>query len=277
MPKKKSILVVTILFILASFLVSQGAISAQTNTAPEANKALWLEWWEVEAEHDYSQLDRFFTPDITRHSTATSAILPHYSVTSLVDYQLFLEGTAAMFPDYRIMPVIVTADDDYVGFYGNFVGTFAENGNRLNVPMMGFARFDDGLVAELWVEWDNVTWDSQMNAIESPAMSIDDVVGVWGITVDNLHYSLEFTVDGVVILGLGNNYEEADTFSVQDGQFTSPSTDNFPCDVMYNVFATRDANGSVLNLRFELVGEDCSLNRVEALDGNTIYPYNANQ
>ncbi len=277
MLRKNSRIVITILLVLASLLVAQGPLSAQSDNAAETNKELWLKWWEVEATHDYSQMDQFFAPNITRYSAATRAIMPDYSVTNLTEYEAFLQGTAAMFPDYYMDPVMVVAEGDTVAFYGNFIGTFAENGNRLNVPMMGFAKFKDGLVTKLWVEWDNTTWDSQMTAVEAPITSMADMVGVWGIVSIHLPYSLEYTADGEVILGYYGDYENLGTYAVQDGQLLAPATTSAPCDVTYNVFVTRDANETVQSLRFELVGEDCSASRADALDGKTLYPYVADK
>lgn len=157
-------------FIVCALLLTTAVVDshlfAQSGNDPESNRALLLAWWDAEAEHTYDRMDTFFTEDIVRHSAATSAIMPDMEITNLEVYTQFLQGTAALFPDYRMIPQLLTAEGDYVAFYATFSGTYAPNGNHIEIPMVGFARFDGGKIAELWVEWDNVTWDSQMGTPE---------------------------------------------------------------------------------------------------------------
>jgi predicted ester cyclase len=160
--KKGSWLFIAVCALLVFAGVIGSPLFAQDANDPEANKGLLLAWWEAEAEHTYDRMDTFFTEDIVRHSAATSAVMPDTVITNLDEYTQFLQGTAAMFPDYRMTPLLLCAEDEYVAFYGMFSGTFAANGNLIEVPMAGFARFEDGKIAELWVEWDNVTWNAQM-------------------------------------------------------------------------------------------------------------------
>jgi predicted ester cyclase len=89
--------------------------------------------------------------------------MPEAEVTNLDEYAQFLQETAAMFPDYWFTPQMVVAEGDYVAWYGVFSGTFAENGNSLEVLLAGFFRYEAGKIAEVWTEWDNVTWGAQMN------------------------------------------------------------------------------------------------------------------
>jgi predicted ester cyclase len=137
--------------------------------ALEANKAIAVAWWEAEAAHEYERMGEFFTEDVVRHSLATSTVMPETQVTNLEEYTLFLQGTAAMVPDYIFTPQMVAAEGDFVAWYGVFSGTFAENGNLIEVPLAGFFRFEDGKIAEIWTEWDNITWGAQMNEGAPPS------------------------------------------------------------------------------------------------------------
>lgn len=271
--KKMFFLSLTLIVAISLFAVS---VSAQSDNNSEANRAWWLEWWEVEAQHDYSQMNRFFTDDITRHSAATNAIMPEAPITNLAEYTAFLEGTAAMFPDYRIIPEMVIAEGDIVAFYGIFDGTFIENNNPMKVPMMGFARFENGLVAELWVEWDNLTWDRQMTAVESPVESIEDIAGIWRIfNSTGSPLSMEITVDGTVILGYTPTTGEGavGTFTISNGQMLNNPGEYADCEAVYNVYVSRLDTGKIQYIRHELVGEDCWESRIASLDGTIVYPW----
>ena len=36
------------------------------------------------------------------------------------------------------------------------MGPFPPSGNRLQIPFVGILRIEDGKIAEIWVEWDNL-------------------------------------------------------------------------------------------------------------------------
>jgi predicted ester cyclase len=275
--KKRSWLFIAVGVLLVSAGGLGSPLFAQDTNDPEANKALLLAWWEAEAEHTYDRMDTFFTDDIVRHSVATSAIMPDIEITNLEVYTQFLKGTAAMFPDYHMVPQMLSAEGEYVAFYGIFYGTFAANGNLIEVPMVGFARFEDGKIAELWVEWDNVTWNAQMGQVppepvEEPISSIDDVVGIWAIHGEEWSWFMELTPDGNAYIGPKGcranvvTCVEHGTYTVEGSQIHWLSR-----EARYEVFVTKQGSKSV-SLRFVLNGEDDYPERKESLDGQTIYP-----
>lgn len=248
--------------------------SQEAANIPEANKALLMDWWQAEATHQYDQLSDFFAPNIVRHSVATTAIMPEAQVTNLEEYAQFLEGTAAMFPDYSMTAEMLTADGDYVAFYSTFSGTFAENGNHIEVPMVGFARFDGGKIAELWVEWDNVTWNTQMMAepVEQPITSIDDVLGIWNVSIAGETYQMELTPDGLLTVLTPRRVDcsTRSSFSVAGGEIQFAASGALQ-SVGYRVFVMME-NGKPASLRFVLDGVDACTARKEMLDGQTLLP-----
>ena len=272
MKKAKWLFIVGLpLVIISAFLGS--SLLAQAENDPAANKALWMEWWELEAQHDYSQIDRFFTEDVVRHSTSTAMVMPEVYVANRDNYLDFLYGTAAAFPDYQMIPEMVIAEDDLVAFYATFDGTAAVNGHHISVPMMGFARFEDGKVAELWIEWDNVTWSTRM--AEVPVSNLDDVVGAWQVVEGSNTWRLELTEDNVMYLGSSGELEDLrHTVNmgeyILDGSQITFSGDRSQCSGTYDTFVTYDADGNPANLHFELVGSDCNVNRVASLDGKML-------
>jgi predicted ester cyclase len=160
--KKLSWLFITLSTLLLLALVAGPPLVAQDDNDPAANKAVLAAFFEAEAARDYGRFDELFVSDFVRHSVATTAVMPGVEVTSLEAYKQFLQATAAMFPDYYNTPQALIADGEYVAFYSIFSGTFVENGNHIEIPIVGYARFAHGKIAELWVEWDNITWNAQM-------------------------------------------------------------------------------------------------------------------
>jgi hypothetical protein len=270
--------------LLLSMLVSPTLMAQDTVSDEAAHKALLLAFWEAEAARDYDRLDEFFTPDFVRHSVATSAVMPPaFAITNRTDYRQFLRDTAVTFPDYYSVPGMLVVEGDYAAFYGLFVGTFAENGNQIEVPIMGFVRFEDNLIDEMWVEWDNLTWNTQMMAQPMeyafvPITGIDDLVGVWRIYGNGWAWFAEFTADGMTFIGhrdcASDVCAEHEEFTVEGNQIRFLSSQMHPqCqDATYNVFKVM-AGDTQVGLRYEPVGEDCHPERSEALDPTKIiYP-----
>jgi predicted ester cyclase len=263
-----------LLLIFVALLLFVAPVVAQDDS-PEANKAILVAFAEAEAARDYDRMDEFFVEDFVRHSAATTAIMPEGQVSSLEEYVQFLRDTAAMFPDYYNTPQMLIAEGDYVAFYLNFSGTFAENGNHIEIPIVGYARFEAGKIAEMWIEWDNVTWNAQMMAApvetsETPIVGIEDVVGVWRIHGRGWAWFMETTPDGQVYVGprgcAPDNCVEHATFDVANGQIHWWSR-----AARYDVFVTRQGDAPA-SLRFELVGSDNYSERREALDGQMVFP-----
>jgi len=260
---------------LALGLIAVLPVVAQEESDPEGNKALLTTWWETEATHNYADLGGFFAEDFVRHSAATTAVMPETQVTNLEEYARFLQGTAAMFPDYHFTPLTLVAEGSYVAYYGVFSGTFAQTGNAIDVPMMGLARFENGRIAELWTEWDNVTWNAQMQApaaaetAEVPISSTQDVVGVWVIQTSVGRMNMELTANGLVrIFGSADcpSCNDQGEFAVEGSQIHWLSGE---CDAYYDVFVTKE-NDQPVSLRFDLVGRDCYADRRRSLDNQTL-------
>ncbi len=257
-------------------LITVGSpLRAQDKSDPAANKALLKAWWQVEAAHAYDRMGEFFAADIVRHSVATDAVMPETPVTNLKEYEQFLRATVAMFPDYRFVPQMLTAEDNQVAYYGTFVGTFAQNGNQIKVPMIGFARFNNGKVAELWTEWDNLTWNTQMGVIpletgERPIEKIEDVVGVWHLYDPSWTQppQMQLLPDGTVKVGT----KECPACIKQAKYAVEGQTIHWQePEARYAVFVTYIA-GKPMRLRFVLIGTDPYVDREKSLVGKVLFP-----
>ena len=254
--------------------------AAQDESDPHANKAVLLEFVSMEANRQWGRIAALLTDDFVRHSVATEATMPEVQVTNPDQYIEFLQATAAMFPDYYNDPLIAAADGDYVAFSSMFNGTFIENGNLISVPIMGILRFEGDKIAEMWVEWDNLTWNNQMMAApmettEVPISNIEDVVGLMRVYGEGWAWWIEHLADGTYTVGerdclTPGGCADWGEFAVENGQMhflTSHLVST--CDARYDVF--RVTQGDRVGLRFALIGEDCHEARQQGLDGKTIF------
>lgn len=259
-------------------LMSTAPLRAQTNDLA-ANKALLTAFFEAEAARAYDRLDKLFVKDFVRHSVATTAIMPEVKVTSLDDYKQFLKATAAMFPDYYNTPQMLVAEGNYVAAYSIWSGTYVENGNRIKIPIVGFARCENGKIAEMWWEWDNLTWNTQMGKStlepgEVPISSINDVVGVWIIKGLGYEWRLQLLPDGTANVGSKESptIEDSENFAIEGNQIHwLSSSKTYVKEAHYAVFVKKE-NGKPVSLRFILLGDDNYPGRKDGLAGKVLRP-----
>ena len=105
--------------------------------------------------------------------------------------------------------------------------------------------------------------------IEIPASNYNFLIGVWDVSIDNVVYRLEFTKESRLILSKEHHILNG-PIRMEGNQLVDMSFSE--CEARYNVTVRLEPDAEMPGLHFELVGEDCSENRVKALDGKTIYP-----
>ena len=146
-------------------------------TTLEANKTLVRAFGDAENSRDYDALNDVVAEDFSRHSAAT----PEVAVSSREDLKMFFALNAATFSDYVNTIEMIVAEDDMVAVYATFAGTMdgpmgdiPPTGNTVEMPFMALFRIEDGLIAELWVEWDNIGFLSQLGLFHttSPAKQL---------------------------------------------------------------------------------------------------------
>jgi steroid delta-isomerase-like uncharacterized protein len=121
---------------------------------------------------DLDALDSLMSEDVVRHSAATPGVV----VTNLGEFKDFLKTDFAAVPDSVQEVDIIFASDDYVAVRARYMGTqlgpfgpFPPSGRQLKLDFMGILRIDDGKIAEIWVEWDNLSALSQLGYFPPPA------------------------------------------------------------------------------------------------------------
>jgi predicted ester cyclase len=117
-------------------------------------------------------LDGLVSQNIERHSAAT----PDVVVTNLDQFKDFLKDDFAMVPDSVQEIDIIFASENYVALSARYLGTqlgpfgpFPPSGRKLELHFMGILRIEAGKIAEIWVEWDNLSALSQLGYFPPPA------------------------------------------------------------------------------------------------------------
>lgn len=141
------------------------ACSASPDPALEANKDLVRRFTEATNAADWEALGEIVAEDFTRHSAATAGP----PVKSLEEFIQLQESFLVSMPDQHVTVRRLIAEGDYVAGLGTYSGThtgpmgeFPATGRTVECPFLGLFRIEDGRIAELWVEWDNVAILTQL-------------------------------------------------------------------------------------------------------------------
>ena len=132
---------------------------AATSTL-EANKDVVRRLVAAVNDRDFDRLDQLVASNVVRHSQATAGL----EITSLEQFKQFLRQDLETFPDAHQEIEAVVAEGDKVAVYMTLTGTqngpmgpFPATGKRVEVKFLGLLRVADGKIAEIWVEWDNLS------------------------------------------------------------------------------------------------------------------------
>lgn len=149
-------------FIFTTFLVACGPT---TSKQLEDNKNLIHRFTASTNAADWDAFDELLTEDFSRHCQAT----PDVQVTSREEFKKLQESFLVSMPDQHITIEMLIAEDDMVAGYATYSGTFTgpmgefqPTGKSVESKFISFFRIEEGRIAELWVEWDNLTMLTQM-------------------------------------------------------------------------------------------------------------------
>ena len=111
--------------------------------------------------------------------------LPSLSIVGLVEtavkesrdrVRAAIQNSGFSMPDQRITLKKMIAEGEYVAALATYSGTqtgpmgdFPITGNFAEVHYLSMFRIEDGKVAELWVEWDNLAIFTQLGLFPPPA------------------------------------------------------------------------------------------------------------
>ncbi|NNG17709.1 MAG: ester cyclase [Gemmatimonadales bacterium] len=142
----------------------------------EANKDLVRQFAAAINAADWDALDSLVTEDFRRHSQAT----PDMQVRSRAEFRELQESFLASMPDQHITIELLLAEDDKVAAYATYAGTltgpmgdFPPTGKSAESKFVSIFRVENGRLAELWVEWDNLAMLTQLGLFPPPVAPSD--------------------------------------------------------------------------------------------------------
>jgi steroid delta-isomerase-like uncharacterized protein len=131
----------------------------------DENKDIARQMVDAVNNRDYEIMDELFAPNFVRHCQAT----PDLYIKSLEEMKEFLKGDLNVFPDSHIDIEMLIAEGDLVAGLFTFaatqegaMGPFPATGKKVDLKYLGILRFEDGKIAEMWVEWDNMAFLTQL-------------------------------------------------------------------------------------------------------------------
>jgi steroid delta-isomerase-like uncharacterized protein len=153
-------------------ILAVGACAPPPTAQLEANKDLVRQFAAAINAADWGALDSLVTEDFTRHSQAT----PDVQVSSRAEFRALQESFLASMPDQQITIHMLLAEGDKVAAYATYAGTltgpmgdFPPTGKSAESNFLSIFHIEDGQLAELWVEWDNLAMLTQLGLFPPPA------------------------------------------------------------------------------------------------------------
>jgi steroid delta-isomerase-like uncharacterized protein len=158
--------------IISSLLAAAAVACAPSATAQlEANKDLVRQFTEATNATDWDALEEIVSEDFARHSEATAGP-PAKSRDEFIQLQ---KSFLVSFPDQRVTIKKLVAEGDYVAGLAVYSATNAgpmgeqpATGKSVESTFLALFRIEDGRIAELWVEWDNVAMLAQLGLFPPP-------------------------------------------------------------------------------------------------------------
>ncbi len=164
MRQGKRILAATLLGVLVGCGTSSDA-------QLEANKEIVRRFVEAQNEGDIELASQFLAPNAVRHCQAT----PDVQVRSREDFVVFFEQYMASFSNPHQTIDMLVAEGDMVAALATFtgrqdgpMGPFPPSGRDVDGKFLVIMRLEDGMIAEWWVEWDNLTMLTQLGHFPPP-------------------------------------------------------------------------------------------------------------
>ena len=165
-----------LLFVIVALLVVALLGCDKTSKRLEANKNLIHRFTEATNAADWDAFDALLTKDFRRHCQAT----PNVKVNSREEFKKLQESFLASMPDQHITIEMIIAEGDKVAGYATYSGTltgpmgeFPATGKSMESKFISIFRIEEGRIAELWVEWDNLAMLSQLGLFPPPKQNLD--------------------------------------------------------------------------------------------------------
>lgn len=166
--RQQNRLFVTVAILLGLFI---GCKPSQLSEA-EANKNVVHRFNEALNTFNFDLFDELLRSDFVRHSQASSDV----QVRSREEYKRFNEQWVTAFPDLHATIHFLVAEGDKVAANATLTGTqmgpmgsFPASGKKVESKFLSIFRLEEGKIAEIWVEWDNLVILKQLGYFPPPA------------------------------------------------------------------------------------------------------------
>ena len=143
----------------------------------EANKQLVNRFGELSNAADWEGLSEVVAEDFVRHSDAT----PGPPITSREAFIELQKSFLASMPDQKVTMEKMVAEGDSVAVLATYSGTqsgamgeLPPTGEYAEVQFLALFRIEDGMIAELWVEWDNLAILQQLGLFPPPTEEVSE-------------------------------------------------------------------------------------------------------
>ncbi len=140
----------------------------------EANKEIVRRFNNAANNAEFNLLNDLVTADFVRHSQATANV----QVRSRDEFIQLQKEFLKTFPDQQVTIEKMVAEGDHVAIYATYSGTqegpmppFPASGKKAESKFLALFRLQEGKIAELWVEWDNLAFLKQLGHFPPPEMS----------------------------------------------------------------------------------------------------------
>ncbi|UCC83311.1 MAG: ester cyclase [Gemmatimonadota bacterium] len=137
----------------------------------EVNKEVVRRFVEAQNEGDIETIRELVAPNAVRHCQAT----PDVQVRSREDFIAFYEEYMASFANPWQTIDLLVAEGDMVAVLATFtgrqdgpMGPFPPSGKDVDGKFLVIIRLEAGMIAEWWVEWDNLTMLTQLGHFPPP-------------------------------------------------------------------------------------------------------------
>ena len=166
MEKHKPLFVMIVLFVAVLL-----GCDTSSKVKLEANKDIVRQFTDALNNKDFDLLDDLAVTDFVRHCQAT----PDVQIQSLDEFKELQKEFLTTFPDQQITIDMMIAEWDYVACYATYTGTqegpigdLPASGKKAEFKFLSFFQLQEGKIAELWVEWDNMTILTQLGHFPPP-------------------------------------------------------------------------------------------------------------
>ncbi len=140
----------------------------------DANKDLVHRFAAAIDADDWGALDTMVAVDIKRHSGASGQMS---EIKSLDEFKQFEQTLHRSFSDGNVTYEIMIAEGDMVAAYATFsgvntgpLGDVGPTGKSVQVKFLAMFRIEAAKIAEIWVEWDNVSRLAQLGLFLPPGV-----------------------------------------------------------------------------------------------------------